>query len=332
MTSSLSDHLSLWSIVLAGNESSSLDSFITLWQGSPIPKSFCTFVGTRSLLQHTWDLADRFSHPENKITVVTQPFFQQTCRQLGGRVPGLIATEPFQKGSLTSTLLGLATVRAQDPHSTIVVYPSQSFIHPEHQFLGTIQQAMWAVRHLNDRVILLGAHSDYSIGKYGWLQAKGNLGWVSGLPVHAVEMSMTPTFPANTTNDPSMPPEVFFNSGIVLAKAETLWNRCKSLFPGIIQPLEILGSLTGQPENQKQKALAFRQLPSGCLWKDFLHKMPQYLAMVEMKGCTWSDWENPGHIADTLALIGKKPVFPLEWIGIHHDGQPSSNPRQEVKS
>ena len=333
MTSSLSDHPRLWSIILAGNEPSALDPFITLWQGSHTPKPFCTFVGTRSLLQHTWDLADQFSHPENKITVVTQSFLQQTFRQLGGRVPGFIATEPFQKGSLTSALLGLAAVHAQEPDSTIVVYPSQSFIHPEHQFLDTIQRAMWAARLLNDHVILLGAHSDYSVGKYGWLQTKGKLGWASGLPVHAIEMSMTSTFPANTTNDPSTPPsEIFFNSGIVLAKTETLWNRCKFLFPGIIQQLESLGSLTGQPENQKQKALACQQIPPGCLWKDFLHKMPQDLAMVEMKSGTWSDWEDPGHIADTLMLIGKKPAFPIEWAIRHHDGQPSSNPRQEVKT
>jgi len=333
MTSSLSDHPRLWSIVLAGNEPSYLDSFITLWHGSPIPKSFCTFVGTRSLLQHTWDLADRFSHPENKITVVTQPFLQQTCRQLGGRVPGLIATEPFHKGSLISALLGLAAVRAQDPHATIVMYPSQSFIHPEHQFLDTIQRAMWAARLLNDRVILLGAHSDYSIGKYGWLRTEGQLGWASGLPVHAIEMNMTSKFPDSTTNDTTNPPsEIFFNSGIVLAKTETLWNRCKSLFPGIIPQLEDLGSLTGKPEKQNQKSWAFQQIPPGCFWKDFLHKMTQDLAMVEMKGVTWSDWEDPGHIADTLALLGKKPAFPVEWIQSQHDGAPSSHLRQEVKT
>jgi mannose-1-phosphate guanylyltransferase len=327
------NHSTLWSIILAGNESSALDPFIALWQGSSVPKQFCTFVGTRSLLQHTWDRADQFSHPESKMTVVTQPYLQHTCRQLGGRVPGLIATEPFQLGSLSSALLGLAAVRAQDPESIIVLYPSQSFIHPEHHFLRTIQRAMWAARLLNDRVILLGASSDFSVGRYGWLQSKGKLGWASGLPVHAIEMSGTSAFPANTTNDPShSPPEIFFNSGIVLAKTETLWNRCKSLFPGIIHQLESLGNLTGRPENQKQKALAFQQMPPGCFWKDFLHQMPQYLAMVEMKGCTWSDWEDPGHIADTLALLGKKPAFPIEWNMNHLDGQPSSNTIQEVKT
>ena len=333
MTSFFSHQPKLWSLILAGNESSTLDPFITLWQGSPTPKQFCTFVGTRSLLQHTWDLADQFSHPENKVTVVTQPFLQQTCRQLGGRVPGLIATEPFQKGSLTSALIGLAAVREQDPLSTIALYPSQSFIHPERQFLHTIQRAVGTAKLLHDRVVLLGVHSDYSVGRYGWLQTKEQLGWASGSPVHGIEMSPTSTFPASTTKEASLPPpSILFNSGIVLAKTDILWNQCKSLFPSLIQKLEILGNLTGRPEIQNQKALAFQQIPRGCFWKDFLSKIPEHLAMIEMKGVTWSDWEDPRNITDTLSLLGRKPAFPVQWLEGHHDAQPSPHPRQEVKT
>lgn len=335
MTSSLSDHPRLWSIILAGSEPSTLDPFISLWQGAHTPKPFSTLVGTRSLLQHTWDLADQFSHPENKITVVTQPFLQQMCRQLGGRVPGLIAIEPFQKGSLPSALLGLATIRAQDPQSTIVLYPSQSFIHPEHQFLHTLQRAKWADKLLSDHVILLGTHSDFSVGKYGWLQTKGQLGWASGLPVHAIEMSPTSTFPTNTTNNPShSPTSILFNSGIVLAKTEILWNYCKALFPAIMENLESLGNLSGGPEKWNQKALVFQEIPPGCFWKDFLSKMPKHLAGVEIKDVTWSDWEDPRHIADTLTRLGRKPAFPVQWLTQDHDHivQPASHPRQEVKT
>lgn len=331
MTRSLTNYSGLWSIILAGNESSPLDPFITRWQGSHTPKQFCTFVGTRSLLQHTWDLADQFSHPECKITVVTQSFLQHTCRQLGGRVPGLIAMEPFQKGSLPSALLGLAAVHAQDPQSTIVLYPSRSFIYPERQFLRTIQRAVWAANLLNGRVVLLGVHSDHSVGRHGWLRTTRQLGWASGLPVHAIEISQTSTFPAITTmENPSIPPaSILFNSGIVLAKTEILWNQCQELFPEIIQNLETLGSLTGRPEKQNQKALAFQEIPPGCFWKDFLSKMPNHLAMAEIKGVTWSDWEDPGHIADTLSLHGRQPTFPVQWRTHHHDGQPSSHLREE---
>ncbi len=337
MTKPLTHYAKLWSIILAGNEPSPLDPFITKWQGASTPKQFCTFVGTRSLLQHTWDLADRFSHPENKVTVVTQPFLQHTCRQLGGRVPGLIATEPFQKGSLPSALLGLAAVHAQDPQSTIVLYPSRSFIYPEHQLLRTIQRGVWAANFLNDRVVLLGVRSDHSVGKHGWLRTTERLGWASGLPVYATELTPTSTFPANTTTkNPSIPPpSILVNSGIVLAKTEILWNRCQALFPEIFQELEKLGSLTGQPEKQKEKARAFQKIPPGCFWNDFLSNIPNHLAMAEIQEVTWSDWEEPGHIADTLSLLGRQPTFPVQWMVRQRNGQLSSQlirEEEEVKT
>jgi mannose-1-phosphate guanylyltransferase len=343
MTSMISDYHKLWSIILAGNESSNLDTFITLWQGSHTPKQFCTFAGTRSLLQHTWDLADRLSHPESKVTVATHPFAQHTCRQLNGRVPGFIATEPFQKGSLPSALLGLASVRAQDPQSTIVLYPSRSFLYPEHRFLRTIQHAIWETNLLNARIVLFGVHSDYSSGSHGWLRTTGQEEWPSSLPVgpsvHPIdEIDFTPSFPdtnvpANPTPHQSMPPPFpLCNSGIVLAKVDILWNQCQAIFPSIIPALESLGRMTGGPEKEQQKLMAFRQMPSGCFWKDFLSKIPHYLAMVELQGVLWSDWEDHGHIADSLALLGKKPAFPVQWMTHHPHRQPTLHQRQEVKT
>jgi hypothetical protein len=36
------------------------------WLGQHKPKQYCTFIGTRSMLQHTWDRADQISDPSQK--------------------------------------------------------------------------------------------------------------------------------------------------------------------------------------------------------------------------------------------------------------------------
>jgi mannose-1-phosphate guanylyltransferase len=330
MITNPSDYHRLWSVILAGNEPSALDPFIKLWQGVPTPKPYCTFVGTRSLLQHTWDLADQFSHPESKVTVVTQPFLQQTFRQFGGRVPGLIATEPFQKGSLASTLLGLAAVRAQDPQSTLVVFPSQAFIHPELKFLRTLHRAVWAAKLLHDRMVVFGASSKTSVGKFGWLRPTEQLCWTSGLPVQALEMKFTPTISAHSIPSTSSPhSDLLLNSGMLLAKTEVLWNACERIFPAIVPYLERLGSVASRPEKHNQNTVKFQELPSGCLWKDFLCQIPNHLCMVGIEDVTWSDWENPTHIGETLSMLGKNPVFPAHWIS--SDNPPRIPLKQEVK-
>ena len=50
--------VSLWSIILAGGDGERTRPFIQEWLGVAVPKQYCTFVGTRSMLQHTWDRAN----------------------------------------------------------------------------------------------------------------------------------------------------------------------------------------------------------------------------------------------------------------------------------
>ena len=60
----------LWSIVLAGGEGERLKPFVQRWLGRHRPKQYCTFIGTRSMFQHTLDRADQITAPKNKVTVV----------------------------------------------------------------------------------------------------------------------------------------------------------------------------------------------------------------------------------------------------------------------
>ena len=53
----------LWSIILTGKEDRSSDPRLQQWLKGRKPKPFCTFVGSRSMLQHTWDRADQITHP-----------------------------------------------------------------------------------------------------------------------------------------------------------------------------------------------------------------------------------------------------------------------------
>lgn len=43
----------IWSIVLGGGDAGRMTDFIQRWPGYPRPKQYCTFVGDRSLFQHT---------------------------------------------------------------------------------------------------------------------------------------------------------------------------------------------------------------------------------------------------------------------------------------
>ena len=60
---------SLWSIVLAGGDGVRSKAFIRRWLGYEKPKQYCSFVGSRSMFQHTLDRAAKLT-PWERVVVV----------------------------------------------------------------------------------------------------------------------------------------------------------------------------------------------------------------------------------------------------------------------
>ncbi|HEX9725637.1 MAG TPA: sugar phosphate nucleotidyltransferase, partial [Vicinamibacteria bacterium] len=115
---------SLWSILLAGGEGERTRPFIERWLGRHKPKQYCTFVGTRSLFQHTVDRADRLSQAERRLVVAADSHREDVLSQMEGRVPGRILFQPENRGTAPGVFLPLTYVLAEDPEATVVVYPS----------------------------------------------------------------------------------------------------------------------------------------------------------------------------------------------------------------
>ena len=55
----------LLSVVLAGGDGERLRPFVQRWLGRHKPKQYCTFIGTRSMFQHTLDRSDRILLPSS---------------------------------------------------------------------------------------------------------------------------------------------------------------------------------------------------------------------------------------------------------------------------
>ena len=71
MTFPLNDK-DLWSVVLAGGSGERLQSLVQRWLGQHKPKQYCTFLGTRSMFQHTLDRSDRIVAPERRVTIIAR--------------------------------------------------------------------------------------------------------------------------------------------------------------------------------------------------------------------------------------------------------------------
>ena len=59
----------VWSIILAGGDGVRTKAFIRRRFGYEKPKQYCTFVGSRSMFQHTLDRAARLTPWERVVEV-----------------------------------------------------------------------------------------------------------------------------------------------------------------------------------------------------------------------------------------------------------------------
>src|SRR5574340_1799887 len=101
----------LWSIGLAGGEGTRVGSFVQRWLGRPRPKQFCTFVGTRSLFQHTVDRTASLTPAGQSILVIAQTHRQEVMKQLDGRGAGTVLFQPANRDTGAGVFLPLTYVR-----------------------------------------------------------------------------------------------------------------------------------------------------------------------------------------------------------------------------
>lgn len=302
----------LWSIVLAGGEGTRVSSFVQRWLGKQRPKQFCTFVGTRSLLQHTLDRAARLAPVERSVLVVAQAHRQEAMAQLEGREVGTLLFQPANRDTAAGVFLPLTYIHARDPHATVVIYPSDHFVYPEEKFLDTVRQAVRAAELLRDRIVLLGVAPDRLELDYGWILPGQRLPRAGRKLVQTVQRFLEK--PTAQQADEALSSHALWNTMVMTAKVETFWQLGRQCFPDLMKRFERLGRAIGTSEEARVMDAIYQDMPARNFSSDLLQQVPDRVAVTELTNALWSDWGRPERIADALRRIDRTPAFPLEAL------------------
>jgi mannose-1-phosphate guanylyltransferase len=303
---------SLWSIVLAGGEGTRVGSFVQRWLGRPRPKQFCTFVGTRSLLQHTLDRAVRLTPAKQSVLVIAQTHRQEAMAQLDGRGVGTILFQPANRDTGAGVFLPLTYVRARDPLATVVIYPSDHFVYPEDTFLNAVREMSSAARQLHNRIVLLGVAPDRLELDYGWILPGKQLAHSGTKRVQAVRTFLEK--PTAQQADHALSNHALWNTMVVAAKVEMLWELGRQCFPELIERFDQLGRAIGTSQEARVLEAIYEIMPTRNFSSDLLQQVPDRVAVTELIDVFWSDWGRPERIMEALRRIGRTPAFPLEAL------------------
>jgi mannose-1-phosphate guanylyltransferase len=294
---------------MAGGEGERTRPLIERWLGRHKPKQYCTFAGTRSLLQHTVDRADQVANPSHRVTVVAESHREEALAQLATR-GGRLMLQPENRGTGPGVFLGLSYVQAMDPGATVVIYPSDHFVWPEARFIDLIRESITASRHRPDNPILLGVMPDRPERDYGWILPEDTHPHPGGLTIRSVKAFREK--PDADEADLLMSSGAMWNTLILVARVETLWGLGWRYIPDIMPLFECLTEHIGMRAEADVLQAIYARMPNRNFSSELLDPAAADLATIEMQGVTWSDWGRPERILDTLSGIGKAPVFPIE--------------------
>lgn len=301
-----------WSIVLAGGDGKRMASFISRWAGSTKPKQFCTFVGTRSMFQHTLDRASLICPLENTVIVSQRNQEQYVRSQLNGRTVSRTMLQPVNCETAPAVFAGLSYIRAHEPDALVTIYPADHFIHSEHRFAQTVESAIHAAATLRGRLVLLGVPPDKPERDYGIIQPSTPLGWSHGRRVWSVQSFREK--PDGTHKD--LNNGVLWNTMILTAHLKTLWENGWRCLPQLMPLFERYSASVGTSAEQSVLEAVYEKMPLVNFSTDLMEHIPKQMAVIELTGLLWSDWGRPERVLEMLGCIGKQPAFAMPQTAV----------------
>jgi mannose-1-phosphate guanylyltransferase len=312
MTVPCTEKRRVWSIVLAGGEGERVKPFVLRWLGRHQPKQYCTFVGNRSMFQHTVKRATTLTSPKRTMVVAALHHHSEVSSQLRGLPIGKLFLQPTNCDTAAGIFLPLAYLRARDPNAIVVILPSDHFIYPEHPFLETVRQAMASADAMPACMLLLGVQPDGLETDYGWIQRGLPVHGSPDYPVYAVSSFLEK--PGAAQADAALRTGGLWNTLVITATVESLWQAGCTCFPDMMPLFERVMPAWDTPDEGSLLAAAYRKMPVYNFSSHLLQRLPEHVAVMELTGVLWSDWGKPERIADTIRRIGKTPAFPLHCL------------------
>ena len=175
----------LCGIVLAGGEGKRLRPFVHLLRKDLLPKQYVNFIGSRSMLEHTLNRAERLIPSERLSTVINEAHlgFPDVQRQIWKRPAQTLVVQPQNRETGPGLLLPLIYLTKHYPNAVVAILPSDHFVFEEEKLMRYVHHAHQCVKDNPSQLVLLGIEPDREDSEYGYIlpekTLKGSPGLVS---------------------------------------------------------------------------------------------------------------------------------------------------------
>ena len=301
-------------IILAGGEGKRLHPLIHRLRGEIIPKQYVNFVGTRSMLEQTFDRAEKLISPDRLFTVVSQSHLghSDVWRQLSNRPSGTVVLQPENKETGPGVLLPLMHLIKRYPDSTVVIFPSDHFVMEEDLFMGYVDLACRAVERDPSLLILLGVQPHRPEPEYGYILPDGETDL--GTPSIVRKVLGFIEKPGPFASKELVQQGGLWNTMVMAFQPETLLNLVRKVVPPLYQSFQRILNAIGTPSETEVLKDTYRQMEPLNFSSGFLEvislKYPLYLQVLPVRGVLWDDLGSEHRIMNVLRKQGLSPLAP----------------------
>jgi mannose-1-phosphate guanylyltransferase len=309
----------VWAIVLAGGEGVQLRALTRHLYGEDRPKQYAVLMGTRSLL---WQTLDRvaLAVPTERTVVVTLASHDRFLPAAldGGGLPHVLA-QPQDCGTAAGVLLPAHWIAARDPRATVVVFPSDHFIHEEAAFMAHVGAVATFVRQHPDRMVVLGAQPTEPETEYGWIEPGERMGWTARGPVYRIRRFQRK--PSTETARTLLAVGCLWNTSVLVAAVSALVDAGREGVPGLHHRLSRAAAFTGTEHEDGAIRLAYEVAPRVSFFRSVLEPSSRSLAVAKLTGVTWCDLGTPSRVVRALAgqsmpSPGVAALRHLAWVSL----------------
>lgn len=255
------------------------------------PKQLLDLAGERTMLQQTVDRLNGLVEKDQVLIVTNQALVPAVQAQLPELPEGSVLGEPCRRDTAPCIGLAAAFALAKDPDAVLVVMPSDHVIAPESAFRQAISHAVDLIGKQSNRIVTFGIKPHYAAEIYGYIERSEPLE-SSGTDLKAFKVKSFHEKPnAIRAAEYLATGRFYWNSGIFVWRADTIWNAIARFEPAMSRHLGTIREAIGTEKFQQVFEREFQALQGRSIDFAVMERFDGEIDVVEAP-FSWDDVGN----------------------------------------